>query len=159
MQVTVERRRAVRILLLDERDRLLLLHGLDPAVPGVSWWITPGGGLEPGEGVQDAARRELAEETGLTGVELGPLVAYGTTSFSFRGQEFEQEQWFHLARTGRTEVELAKDGVDEHALLTGARWWTVDELRTTADTVYPAGLAGLIERLLSEGPPVPPVTL
>lgn len=159
IQAAVERRRAVRVLLLDAADRILLLHGFDPAVPGVTWWITPGGGMEAGEDAVAAARRELAEETGLTGVEIGPLVAYGMTAFSFRGQEFEQEQWFHLARTVRTDVEPTGGGADEHAVLTAARWWTVDDLRTTGETVYPAGLADLVERLLSGGPPVPPVTL
>ncbi|WP_234443785.1 NUDIX hydrolase [Streptomyces sp. NRRL B-24484] len=159
-------RRAARVLLLDRSDRVLLLRGLDPAVPGTSWWITPGGGLEPGESVREAALRELAEEIGPAEVELGPVVAYGTVSFSFRGQAYEQEQWFHLARTGAepdafglVDARAAGPGPDEHALLLAARWWTVEELRDTAETVYPAGLAELVEQLVTEGPPVPPVRL
>jgi ADP-ribose pyrophosphatase YjhB (NUDIX family) len=157
--VTVERRRAVRVLLLDGQDRVLLLHGFDPARPEVTWWITPGGGLEPGETVSRAARRELAEEVGLTAVELGPVIAYGTASFSFEGRNFEQDQCFHLARTRQTEVTLTKGGPEEHARFLEARWWTLAELRATEETVYPVGLAGLVERLLTGGPPVAPVRL
>ncbi|MBP0449825.1 MULTISPECIES: NUDIX domain-containing protein [unclassified Kitasatospora] len=154
-----QRRRASRILLLDRGDRLLLFQGSDPAVPGVTWWFTPGGGLEAGEGLREAAVRELSEETGLRGVELGPVVAYGTASFSFRGRRYEQEQWFHLARTTETVLDHSGMGTDEHAELLAARWWTVDELRETAETVYPVGLAAFLEQLVAEGPPVTPVRL
>ena len=45
--------------------RILLFSDSDPGLPGLHWWITPGGGVEPGESDLEAAVRELAEETGL----------------------------------------------------------------------------------------------
>src|SRR5690349_8847884 len=45
-------------------DLLLLLRWRDP-VGGAEFWEPPGGGLEDGEAWEAAARRELAEETGL----------------------------------------------------------------------------------------------
>ncbi len=46
----------------------LILHRshFEPGFAGDWGWGPPAGGADPGESVEDAARRELAEETGLT---------------------------------------------------------------------------------------------
>lgn len=61
-------RHAVRVLLLDERDRVLLFRGEEPDT-GRAFWFPAGGGLEEGEDVQSAAVREVTEETGLADVD------------------------------------------------------------------------------------------
>ena len=38
-------RKVARIVLLDPQDRILLMHGYEPADPAETWWFTPGGGL------------------------------------------------------------------------------------------------------------------
>ncbi|GAA3042935.1 hypothetical protein GCM10020000_22560 [Streptomyces olivoverticillatus] len=79
------RRKAARVILLDPYDRVLLLHGYEPGDPSTTWWFTPGGGLEGDESWEEAARRELAEETGITEIELGPVLWTRTCSFPFDG--------------------------------------------------------------------------
>ena len=57
-------RPAVRVICLDADGRVLLMHWRDPH-DGSRLWEPPGGGIDPGETPLQAARRELAEETGL----------------------------------------------------------------------------------------------
>src|SRR5918994_5908100 len=64
-------RDAVRAVLLDNEDRALLVRFEFPHWTG---WATPGGGVHAGETDEEALRRELAEETGLTELVLGPVV-------------------------------------------------------------------------------------
>lgn len=64
-------RPAARVLLIDELDRVLLLRA---GVGEGGVWITPGGALEPGETAEQAALRELREETGIEDAALIPVV-------------------------------------------------------------------------------------
>ncbi|MET7681627.1 NUDIX hydrolase [Streptomyces sp. NPDC005423] len=155
-------RRVARVILLDPRDRILLLHGHEPDDPADDWWFTPGGGLEGDETHEEAALRELAEETGITRVELGPVLWRRRCSFPFAGRRWDQDEWYYLARTVHTaDVVPAATALTEleRRSVAGAQWWTCRELTRTHETVYPTRLAELLSRLLDEGPPPAPVTL
>jgi 8-oxo-dGTP pyrophosphatase MutT (NUDIX family) len=157
--VAVQRRRAARVLLLDPAERILLLHGFDPLVPGRTWWFTPGGGVEGEEDLTDAARREVAEETGITDIALGPLVARRSSAFSFDGRSFDQDEWYYLARTGTTALDASGQTELELRTVDELRWWSLPELLATAETVYPEGLGSLLASLLAAGPSDHPVRL
>ncbi|MGW2229215.1 NUDIX hydrolase [Streptomyces formicae] len=152
-------RRVARVVLLDPDDRILLLHGYEPADPADDWWFTPGGGLEDDETHEQAALRELREETGVTDVELGPVLWQRVCSFPFDGRRWDQDEWYFLARTSQTAT--APEGLTEleRRSVAGARWWSCRELTEARETVYPTRLAELLRRLLDEGPPKRPEIL
>ncbi|MFF3321026.1 NUDIX hydrolase [Streptomyces sp. NPDC002889] len=154
-----ELRKVARVVLLDPQDRILLLHGYEPADPDDTWWFTPGGGLEGDETREEAALRELAEETGITEVELGPVLWRRHCSFPFDGRRWDQDEWYFLARTAQTAT--APGGLTdlERRSVAGLRWWTSAELSAARETVYPTRLAELLRTLLDEGPPSTPVIL
>ncbi|MFH9423489.1 NUDIX hydrolase [Streptomyces sp. NPDC017529] len=155
----VEVRQVARVVLLDPDDRVLLLHGYEPADPSNTWWFTPGGGLEGAETREEAAVRELAEETGITDVRLGPLLWKRHCSFPFDGRRWDQDEWYFLARTDRTATEMSGQTDLERRSVSGLRWWTSEELSRSHETVYPTTFAELLRTLLDEGPPGAPVLL
>ncbi len=150
-------RPSARVLLLDEVDRLLLFSSENPQ-DGSRRWYAVGGGVEPGETHEQAALREVREETGLTDVILGPEVWRGQPWLAvWNGVTYEVRQRYFVARVRGFEVDTSGFEAFEKANVTGHRWWTLQELSSTTDLLRPAGLPKLLARLLAEGPPAEPV--
>lgn len=149
-------RPAARVLLVSTDGRILLLRGGDPRRPEAgTWWFTPGGGIEGDETTEQAARRELAEETGLHHDDFGPVVLHRAVEFEFDGMIFEQAEEFFLVRTPVFALDTSGWSRIEVATVVEHRWWTIDELRTTTDTVFPEGLVELLDRLVVATPDPP----
>jgi 8-oxo-dGTP pyrophosphatase MutT (NUDIX family) len=136
----LRRRRTVRVLVVDDRDRLLLFSDRDPGLPGTGWWITPGGGIDPGETELEAGVRELEEETGLQVAAdrlLGPVlvrrVVHGYTDVVI-----DQEDSFYACWVPAFEVSDAGHTEEERITMTTHRWWTRAELAATDEEIWPA---------------------
>ncbi|MEV4137398.1 NUDIX hydrolase [Dactylosporangium sp. NPDC049742] len=65
----IERRVAV-VFLVDPQGRVLMQHRDSHAKVSPNQWAMPGGKIEDGETPEEAARREVWEETGLTVTDL-----------------------------------------------------------------------------------------
>ena len=137
-------RRAGRVIALDPEDRVLLFR-YDEGPPNGRRWCTPGGGLNDGEDYPAGARRELAEETGWDDVPLGPQVYEWTLTMEYADAIVRQHERFFLAR-----VQTARRGLGDVAAMHSSdgiaawRWWTLAEMDSTAEVIWPAGLADLI---------------
>jgi 8-oxo-dGTP pyrophosphatase MutT (NUDIX family) len=142
-------REAARVLIYDAERRLLLFEARDGAA---RWWVAPGGGLEPGESFEDAARREAEEETGFS-IELGPWVWTRRHRFMFEGRQHDQYERFFVARSYEPRGKAAK--LDSY--IVGSRWWSLAEIATSSEDFAPRRLAALLGDILDARYPARPI--
>ncbi|QDH35440.1 NUDIX domain-containing protein [Porphyrobacter sp. YT40] len=135
-------RRAARLIVLDPEGRTLMFRY---DVPGREpFWVTAGGECEPDESFEDAARRELLEETGIT-ADPGPQIARMTPEFvTVEGEPVQADERFFLVRVAEAAIDTAGHTALEQALMTQHRWFTRAELAEWKEPIFPANLADMI---------------
>jgi len=135
-------RRAARLIVLDPKGRALMFRydvpGRDP------FWVTAGGECEPDESFEEAARRELLEETGIT-ADPGEQIAQMTPEFiTVEGEPVQADERFFLVRVAEAAIDTAGHTALEQALMTQHRWFTLAELEDWPEAVFPVELADMI---------------
>ena len=150
-------RPTARLLPFSPDGRLLLVRMHDPNVGGPeghvlreAYWVTVGGAVDEGETLEEAARRELREETGLdeTTARLGPPVWYTEHVLTVHGEKRLLQETFFMAEALTTD--LTHQGLEdnEREVIETVRWWEPAALLASPDTIFPTSLRAHLPALL-----------
>lgn len=154
------KRPAARVVLLDRDGRIFLIRGSDPADRSKPpWWEIPGGGIDPHEDSGTAVARELYEETGIEGAEIGPVIWVQHVEFDFGGYHFDSDEKIHVAHCDGGEWRPQHLEFLEAAAFSGAEWFTLDELLASDEPTLPTRLREFLPAIVAGELPDPPIDI
>jgi len=150
----ITERHSVRAILLTPSRDVLLMR-FRPPNGDAPFWITPGGGMEPGETPEACLRRELSEELGLSDFTVGPILWRRHHTFDWADRRISQREEYWIVHVAPFEPVMS-DSV-EAAAVDRFKWWSLAELFATKERLTPLSLAKILDRYVTDGPPTEPL--
>ncbi|WP_081333171.1 NUDIX hydrolase [Burkholderia vietnamiensis] len=147
----MRRRRAARLLICNDAGGILLFRFIAmPVTPTQqSYWGTPGGGLDEGESFEQAAVRELLEETGIEVSSVGEEVGRREAVVLLpTGEQVLSEERYFFVRVPNCVISKARWTREERDVTLGYRWWCLADLRNNTEEVRPNNLIEMLENHL-----------
>lgn len=138
-------RRTSRVILMDGGGAALLFFTAAPDSTRFARWITPGGGVDAGESHEQAAIRELFEETGLVVDTVGEPV--WSLDFAVAWDEADHDRGhaeYFVVRCERFDPVSTNWTESEHVDMTRHGWFTADELLRSGEPFEPYDLPRLL---------------
>ena len=145
-----ESRPAARVVLINDDDQVLYLHAREHA-EGRGFWVMPGGGLEPEETFEEAAVREVKEETGFS-IVLGPCLWRRRHIFDWRGRKHDQFELYYVAHISGMTTVAGK--ADDYVI--GYKWWSLNEIVRSKEEFAPRRIGQLLAPILNGDYPLQP---
>jgi 8-oxo-dGTP pyrophosphatase MutT (NUDIX family) len=148
----MRRRPSARLVILNASDEVLLFRFENKEGPlkGRTFWATPGGGLEADETFDQAARRELFEETGIQANSVGQPVWKQEVTFRLpSGEDVLAVEHFFLIRISSQILSRDNWTPLEEKLIVAHRWWSIRALKATEEVFFPENLPDLIQSIRS----------
>ena len=136
-------RRAARIILIDPAQRILLFRfDVSDRPP---FWVTAGGECEPSETFEQAAQRELFEETGIR-ADAGAQIARTTPKFrTVEGEVVQADERYFLLRVAHASIDTSGHTALEQKVMTQHRWFARNDLFDWPEPVFPETLLDIID--------------
>ncbi|MEZ5998327.1 MAG: NUDIX domain-containing protein [Hyphomonas sp.] len=143
------RRPSARLVILDEVGRALLFRF---RFPDRTFWATPGGAVDEGETYEAAARRELMDETGLTGDLSGEVHRRYTVFTGPFGNRVEADERYFCLRTQSGMIDRSRWEAIEQEMIERVEWLAPSDIRALPDPVFPENFADLVDHLTGASP-------
>ena len=143
-------RKTVRAIILDLTARILLIQHKELRENGTEhiFWAVPGGGVENGENDEQALKRELYEELGLSEPMEPRAVWRRQVSLPLHGTIALFDETYYLIKTSGIINFKNACTQDELDALKEARWFTEADLQACVEPILPEGFATLVSPLL-----------